>query len=85
MSNQHNQVMATKDFFSKPIVQQKLIELLFLSRLCGGEFLQNALIATKLFLSRLCGGELVEKVENAICSFLSRLCGGEFHNLPIFG
>ena len=28
MSNQNNQVMATKDFFSKPIVQQKLIELL---------------------------------------------------------
>ena len=28
MSNQNNQVMATKDFFSKPTVQQKLIELL---------------------------------------------------------
>ena len=28
MSNQNNQVMATKDFFSKPVVQQKLIELL---------------------------------------------------------
>lgn len=28
MSNQNNQAMATKDFFSKPIVQQKLIELL---------------------------------------------------------
>ena len=28
MSNQNNQVMTTKDFFSKPIVQQKLIELL---------------------------------------------------------
>ena len=28
MSYQNNQVMATKDFFSKPIVQQKLIELL---------------------------------------------------------
>ena len=28
MNNQNNQVMATKDFFSKPIVQQKLIELL---------------------------------------------------------
>ena len=28
MSNQNNQVMATKDFFSKPIMQQKLIELL---------------------------------------------------------
>ena len=28
MSNQNNQVMATKDFFSKPIAQQKLIELL---------------------------------------------------------
>lgn len=28
MSSQNNQVLATKDFFSKPIVQQKLIELL---------------------------------------------------------
>ena len=28
MSNQNNQAMATKDFFSKPIMQQKLIELL---------------------------------------------------------
>lgn len=28
MSNQNNQVMTTKDFFLKPIVQQKLIELL---------------------------------------------------------
>ena len=27
MSNKNNQVMTTKDFFSKPIVQQKLIEL----------------------------------------------------------
>ncbi|CAB5503856.1 hypothetical protein THERMOS_1851 [Bathymodiolus thermophilus thioautotrophic gill symbiont] len=38
-------------------MQSDLLDALFLSRLCGGEFWLGCLILILLFLSRLCGGE----------------------------
>ena len=51
---------------------------IFLSRLCGGEFINELKINQKNFLSRLCGGEFVEHDCDYLATFLSRLCGGEF-------
>ena len=35
-----------------------MLDIDFLSRLCGGEYYSDNHIDDKLFLSRLCGGEL---------------------------
>ena len=56
---------------------QRKIPLIFLSRLCGGEVLYQALIYNHRFLSRLCGGEANKNKVQVDAGFLSRLCGGE--------
>ncbi len=50
----------------------------FLSRLCGGESIDDKFIIQLSFLSRLCGGELVCNQFAGGIMFLSRLCGGEW-------
>ena len=52
----------------------------FLSRLCGGELIQQVTFDVTEFLSRLCGGEPIIKRPCASVTFLSRLCGGERYN-----
>ena len=52
-------------------------EHLFLSRLCGGESVENKAFRVIRFLSRLCGGEYQMIVKFFKRGFLSRLCGGE--------
>ena len=49
----------------------------FLSRLCGGEYIEVNGDIYLSFLSRLCGGEYDKKQIDAFPRFLSRLCGGE--------
>ena len=51
--------------------------IIFLSRLCGGEFGVGFGNRDKGFLSRLCGGESSGTVPLNSPRFLSRLCGGE--------
>ncbi len=53
------------------------IALVFLSRLCGGEFSAFAVTGAHAFLSRLCGGECLIDPTEILTQFLSRLCGGE--------
>ena len=50
---------------------------IFLSRLCGGEWLRAVMIVFFSFLSRLCGGESHHPSLVRLDNFLSRLCGGE--------
>ena len=52
-------------------------DLMFLSRLCGGELAQFTVLGMPVFLSRLCGGELNNFTLKIKVKFLSRLCGGE--------
>ena len=52
-------------------------DLVFLSRLCGGEHDQPVGHGGDGFLSRLCGGELDGQGDYTHFLFLSRLCGGE--------
>ena len=49
----------------------------FLSRLCGGEVLNDTFAPDDVFLSRLCGGEGFLTFDYFEQRFLSRLCGGE--------
>ena len=56
----------------------QLFSLIFLSRLCGGEFFNLAKIKIRKFLSRLCGGECALPISMNAAFFLSRLCGGEY-------
>ena len=53
----------------------------FLSRLCGGEFINALRHCQAKFLSRLCGGEFNNYVYDLSLDFLSRLCGGEYVNI----
>ena len=55
----------------------EIIDIRFLSRLCGGEGSLYPIVTPYFFLSRLCGGEGLNR--QLICAqcFLSRLCGGE--------
>ena len=55
----------------------RLAEIAFLSRLCGGEHPCCRFVALVLFLSRLCGGEHLQATPILRDAFLSRLCGGE--------
>ena len=55
-----------------------MLDIDFLSRLCGGE--SGAAVGGEMsdFLSRLCGGEFDNADTWRRSVFLSRLCGGEY-------